>query len=103
MLWHLCFSILLLLLAPTAIHARPSELHPARSAEDNPSPAFTSVPELQDGFHLLYIQQFGEARKTFNAWESRNPQEPFGQVAIAASYLFEELYRQGVWTSDFFL
>ncbi|HXM94015.1 MAG TPA: hypothetical protein VOA64_07135 [Candidatus Dormibacteraeota bacterium] len=103
MLWHLCFSILLLLLAPTAIHARPSELQPARSAEDNPSPAFTSVPELQDGFHLLYIQQFGEARKTFNAWESRNPQEPFGQVAIAASYLFEELYRQGVLTSDFFL
>jgi len=29
--------------------------------------------------------------------------EPFGEVALAASYLFEELSRQGVLTSDFFL
>jgi hypothetical protein len=36
-------------------------------------------------------------------WESRNPKEPFGEVAVAASYLFEELYRQGVLTSNFFL
>ena len=39
----------------------------------------------------------------FEAWESQHPDEPFGQVAIAASYLFEEFYRQGVLTSDFFL
>ena len=30
-------------------------------------------------------------------------EDPFGEVAVAASYLFEELYLQGVLTSDFFL
>jgi len=54
------------------------------------------------GFNLLYQQKFTEARETFNDWQSRNPQEPFGEIALAASYLFEELYRQGVLTSDFF-
>ena len=67
------------------------------------SPAFTTVPELSAGFDLLYVQKFGEARTTFTNWESRNPEEPFGEVAIAASYLFEELSEQGVLTSDFFL
>jgi hypothetical protein len=76
---------------------------PARSNADGNSPAFTSVPELQSGFRLLYAQNFPEAREKFADWESRNPEEPFGQVAVAASYLFEELYRQGVLTSDFFL
>jgi hypothetical protein len=61
------------------------------------------VPELMSGFNLLYQQKFAEARETFNDWRSRNPDEPFGQIALAASYLFEELYRQGVLTSDFFL
>ncbi len=67
------------------------------------SPAFTSVPELKSGFNLLYEHKFPEARETFENWESRNPQEPFGHIALAASFLFEELYRQGVLTSDFFL
>jgi hypothetical protein len=67
------------------------------------SPALTSVPELSYGFDLLYQQRFAEAREIFATWESRNPEDPFGQVAVAASYLFEELYLQGVLTSDFFL
>jgi len=67
------------------------------------SPAFTSVPELKSGFNLLYEHKFPEARETFENWESRNREEPFGHIALAASYLFEELYRQGVLTSDFFL
>jgi hypothetical protein len=66
-------------------------------------PAFTSVPELTSGFHSLYLQNFTEAREKFAAWESQHSDEPFGEVAIAASYLFEELYRQGVLSSDFFL
>jgi hypothetical protein len=74
-----------------------------RSNADGNSPAFTNVPELQSGFRLLYAQNFPQAREKFADWESRNPEEPFGQVAVAASYLFEELYRQGVLTSDFFL
>jgi len=67
------------------------------------SPAFTTVAELSSGFHSLYAQNFSEAREKFDHWESQNPEEPFGEIAIAASYLFEELYRQGVLSSDFFL
>ena len=67
------------------------------------SPAFTTVPELSAGFDLLYEQKFTEAREAFANWEGHNQNEPFGKVAIAASYLFEELYRQGVLSSDFFL
>ena len=55
------------------------------------------------GFDFLYEQKFAEAREAFASWESRNPEDPFGVVAVAASYLFEELYLQGVLTSDFFL
>ena len=68
-----------------------------------PTPAFTNVPELSSGFRLLYIQKFPEARAQFEEWENQHPDEPFGQAAIAASYLFEEFDFQGVLTSDFFL
>lgn len=67
------------------------------------SPSFTSVPELKNGFDLLYEQKFPEARKIFEDWAANNPAEPLGQVSIAASYLFEEFYRQQVLTSDYFL
>ena len=67
------------------------------------SPAFTAVPELTAGFDLLYEQKFAEAREVFSSWESCNSEDPFGEVAVAASYLFEELHLQGVLTSDFFL
>ena len=75
----------------------------ARETPDAGSPAFTTVPELSAGFDLLYEQKFAEARAAFTNWQSRNPEDPFGAVAVAASYLFEELSRQGVLTSDFFL
>jgi hypothetical protein len=67
------------------------------------TPAFTAIPELTDGFHALYAQNFTGAREKFSEWETQHPEEPFGEVAVAASYLFEEFYRQGVLTSDFFL
>jgi len=51
----------------------------------------------------LYEQKFAESRQVFASWESRNREDPFGEVALAASYLFEEFYLQGVLTSDFFL
>jgi len=76
---------------------------PARTDEIAKTPAFSTVAELSSGFHLLYAQNFLEARDKFNGWETQHPEEPFGEVAIAASYLFEELYRQGVLSSDFFL
>jgi hypothetical protein len=75
----------------------------AREPRGVESPAFATVPELSAGFDLLYRQRFAEAREAFANWESRNPEQPFGQVAMAAGYLFEELSHQGVLTSDFFL
>lgn len=75
----------------------------AQPIGDAATPAFVSVPELSSGFRQLYIQKFPEGRALFEAWASEHPDEPFAQVAIAASYLFEEFYHQGVLTSDFFL
>jgi hypothetical protein len=95
MLRHSCFLALLLLLSPVVGFAR--------EEPDADSPAFATVPELSAGFDLLYQQKFAEAREAFANWNSRNPEEPFGEAAVAASYLFEELHRQGVLTSDFFL
>ena len=89
------FLALLLLLSPI--------IGFGREAPEAGAPAFTTVPELSAGFDLLYEQKFAEAREAFANWQSRNPEDPFGAVAVAASYLFEELYVQGVLTSDFFL
>ena len=76
----------------------------AASAAPKPdSPAFNSVPELQKGYRLMYEQKFPEARQVLVAWAAENPTEPFGQVSVAASYLFEEFYLQQVLTSDYFL
>ena len=75
----------------------------AQPLGDAATPAFVSVPELSSGFRELYIQKFPEGRALFEAWASEHPDEPFAQVAIAASYLFEEFFHQGVLTSDFFL
>ncbi|HUE43382.1 MAG TPA: hypothetical protein VMP12_07440, partial [Candidatus Sulfotelmatobacter sp.] len=91
----LCVAVLALALTPIAtLAAAPS---------DDPSPAFNTDPQLANGFHHLYTQDFTEARHVFTDWENAHPDQPFGQVAIAASYLFEELYRQNVLSSDFFL
>jgi len=81
----------------------PAPARAGQSAGILTSPAFSSVPELKDGYNLLYEQKFPEARAIFEEWAAKNPAEPFGQVSIAASYLFEEFYRQQVLTSDYFL
>src|SRR5271167_191395 len=82
-------------------------LSPARAssqaAAKPDSPAFSSVPELEKGYRLMYEQKFPEAREVLQAWAAENPTEPFGQVSVAASYLFEEFYLQQVLTSDYFL
>jgi hypothetical protein len=90
-----CLLTLLLLLSPMGSSAQ--------AVPDVDSPAFATVPELSTGFDLLYELRFADARETFAKWESRNPDQPFGEAAVAASYLFEELYRQNVLSSDFFL
>jgi hypothetical protein len=95
MRWRIFSLSSLLLLTSGLAYARPDG--------DLDSPAFTNVPEISSGFRLLYIQHFSEARAQFASWESQHPDDPFGPVVVAASYLFEEFYRQGVLTSDFFL
>jgi hypothetical protein len=74
-----------------------------QSVKQLATPAFSSDPELKNGYQLLYVQKFPEARAVFVEWAAKNPTEPFGQVSIAASYLFEEFYLQRVLTSDYFL
>ncbi len=95
MCWRIYCMASLLLLSAVICGSRPET--------DAHSPAFIKVPELASGFQSLYVQKFTEAREKFSGWETKHPDEPFGQVAVAASYLFEELYRQGVLSSDFFL
>jgi hypothetical protein len=92
---HSYLLLIFLLLSPIA--------DSARAMPSSESPAFATVPELSSGFDLLYQQKFPEAREVLGNWAARNPEEPFGHVAIAASYLFEELSRQDVLTSNFFL
>jgi hypothetical protein len=95
MRWRIYSAAYFLLFAAAVCDAQPK-------AGAN-SPAFTNVPELTSGFRSLYLQDFTAAREKFYGWKSQHPDEPFGEVAVAASYLFEELYRQGVLSSDFFL
>jgi hypothetical protein len=65
--------------------------------------AFRTVPDLEAGFRLLYEQKFPDARDKFTLWSRENPGDPLGDISVAASCLFEEFYRQGVMTSDYFL
>jgi hypothetical protein len=75
----------------------------AEQSSDGAIPSFTDVPELKAGYRFLYEQKFPEGRKKFAEWAALNPENPFGQVSLAASYLFEEFNYQGVLTSEFFL
>jgi hypothetical protein len=60
-------------------------------------------PAVETSFQLLYETRFEQARSRFLDWERVNPQDPLGYAWEAASYLFEEFYRQGVLSSQFFL
>ena len=99
-----CALASMLFLTPAiGLAQEPAATITAAAPAPSGTPAFYPVPELMTGFHQLYEQKFEQARETFTDWQSHNPQEPFGEIAVAASYLFEEMYRQGVLTSDFFL
>jgi hypothetical protein len=77
---------------------------PAVPADETQAPiAALHVPELDAGFHLLYELKPEEARAQFAAWQKAHPEDPLGSASEAAAYLFEECYRQGVLTSEFFL
>jgi len=77
---------------------------PAVPADETQAPtAALHVPELDAGFHLLYELKPGQARAQFAAWQKAHPEDPLGSASEAAAYLFEECYRQGILTSEFFL
>ncbi len=58
--------------------------------------------EIDSGFRLLYELKPEAARAQFAIWQAAHPEDPLGSASEAASYLFEECYRQGVLTSEYF-
>jgi len=76
----------------------------ADSPAASSSPARLSIdPDLDAGFRLLYTLKFDQARERFLHWEQQQPADPLGAALEAAGDLFEEFYRKGVLTSEFFL
>ena len=67
------------------------------------APSILDDPQLGAGFQLLYQLKFEQARQRFMQWEQERPAQPLGPALEAASYLFEQFYRKGVLTSEFFL
>ncbi len=80
---------------------------PSRASPPAQSPAAPILkaahPAVDEGFRLLYSLKFEEARAKFAGEVQADPDSVLGHAAFAAGYLFEEFYRQGVLTSDFFL
>ncbi len=66
-------------------------------------PSNSERPQIDRGFDLLYRLKFEEARRQFADCQRMSPEDPLGYAAMAAGYLFEEFYYQGVLTSEYFL
>jgi hypothetical protein len=94
---------LICVLLRIALVAGGLDVRAARAASGQTPIEALHVPELDAGFHFLYELKLEEAHKQFEAWQKSHPQDPLGSAAEAAAYLFEECYRQGVLTSEFFL
>jgi hypothetical protein len=91
------------LLLCTALMTGVLDVRAALAAPAQTPTEVLQVPELDAGFHLLYELKPEEARTQFEAWRKAYPEDALGSASEAASYLFEECYRQGVLTSEFFL
>jgi hypothetical protein len=91
----ICFRSVALAVLLIAIPTGPAKAQPLAGPE--------APPAIDGGFRLLYELKFTEARRLFTEWNSNHPDDPLGEVSVAASFLFEEFYRQGVLTSEFFL
>jgi len=91
--------------------AQPPARCPAAQGSQPNSPAggpqtfWVSNPAdaVDAGFRLMYQLKFLDARSQFTAWEQQHPEDPLGYSAEAASFLFQEFYKQGILTSEFFL
>ena len=90
------------LLCSTLVAGVP-DVQAAQAASAQTPTVALHVPELDAGFHLLYELKPAEARQHFEAFQKSHPEDPLGSAAEAASYLFEECYRQGVLSSAYFL
>ena len=88
---YFCFPMLVVTLA---LQAAPLDAWQAEASDTG---------ELDSGFHLLYELKPEQARENFAIWQAAHPEDPLGPTAEAASYLFEEYYRQGILTSAYFL
>ena len=89
-----------------ALLASTSALARWPSAGNGSAPAVPSImsdAELEAGFQLLYQLKFDRARQRFTKWEQEHPGQALGPALEAASDLYEEFYRKGVLTSEFFL
>jgi hypothetical protein len=103
---HAWFSLtrsFLALFLCSALVAGVPGVQAAQAASGQTPTVALHVPELEAGFHLLYGLKPAEARQHFEARQKSHPQDPLASAAEAASYLFEECYRQGVLTSAYFL
>jgi hypothetical protein len=103
---HAWFSLTRPLLASFlcgALVAAAPDVRAAQTASEQTPTVALHVPELDAGFHLLYELKPAEARQHFEARQKSHPDDPLASAAEAASYLFEECYRQGVLTSAYFL
>lgn len=92
--------------APKPEPASKPEPGPATGAKSDTEHTATGadrIAGLEGGFRELYELRFEEARGDFAEWEAGHAGDPMGAAAEAASYLFEEFYKQGVLTSEFFL
>jgi hypothetical protein len=99
---HAHLSTICLLLCSVLVAVYPDVRTAPGSSGQNPAEAL-HVPELDAGFHFLYELKPAEAHNKFEAWQNSHPEDPLGSASEAAAYLFEECYRQGVLTSEFFL
>jgi hypothetical protein len=59
-------------------------------------------PELERGFRQMYNLDFTGAHRTFAVYQKLNPDDPLGNVADAAAYLFAEFNRLQILESDLF-
>src|ERR1700740_3135810 len=97
--WLIAFLLFWLVSNVTAAYGQPR----AATVEAAKPALLFSAPEIDSGFRELYQLRFSEGRDQFVVWQKQHPDDPLGDVSIAASYLFEEFYRQGVLSSSFFL
>jgi len=105
-------------LSPAAFGAAPPLQEPAEiqtpSAGASPATAHgpgdtrtfwvsNPVTPVDNGFRFMYQLKFQEARAEFAEWERQHPEDPLGYSSEAASFLFQQFYRQGILSSEFFL